>query len=111
MIFLNSGILHHVGAHRLHVHLARKLAAQGYMAFRFDLSGIGDSVIHMGLNSVVERSVSETQEAMDLLQSNLGADRFILVGLCTGADNGHRSPESAGGGGSEIRRSRHTNLV
>lgn len=90
MIFLNPGLLHHVGANRFHVHLARILAAQGYLAFRFDLSGIGDGIAQKGPSSVLERSVRETREAMDHIQSRLGVDHFVLVGLCTGADNGHR---------------------
>ena len=43
VIMLNSGILHHVGACRLHVKLARALAPVGYTVMRFDHSGIGDS--------------------------------------------------------------------
>ena len=32
-----------VGSHRLFVHLARSLAKQGIVVFRFDYSGAGDS--------------------------------------------------------------------
>ncbi|MCP4091457.1 MAG: hypothetical protein GY746_16965 [Gammaproteobacteria bacterium] len=90
VIFLNSGLLHHVGMSRFHVHLSRILAAQGYISFRFDLSGIGDSITQKGPSSVVERSINETREALDYIQSSLGVDHFVLFGLCTGADNGHR---------------------
>lgn len=83
--------MHHVGPNRLQVHLNRILAGEGFLAFRFDLSGIGDSEVRRGLSSVEERSVSEIQEAMDYLQSSYEIDHFVLVGLCTGADNSHRA--------------------
>ena len=41
VIILNSGIMHHVGACRLSVKLAREVAAKGLLAARFDYSGIG----------------------------------------------------------------------
>lgn len=94
LIFLNSGIMHHVGPNRLQVHLARILADDGYVAFRFDLSGIGDSESRKDFDAIEERSVREIREAMDYLQSSFGIDRFVLVGLCTGADNGHRAAVS-----------------
>lgn len=34
VILLNAGVLHRVGPHRLHVHLARRLAAAGHPADR-----------------------------------------------------------------------------
>ena len=34
VIFLNAGVLHRVGPHRLHVTLARRLAARGLPALR-----------------------------------------------------------------------------
>ena len=86
-IFLNSGILHHVGASRLYVRMARALAAQGHPCFRFDFSGIGDSEARRDTLSAAEAAVVEVREAMDLLAARkTGGDRFILVGLCSGAD-------------------------
>ena len=46
IIFLNSGLLPHIGPYRFNVKLARKFAKLGYNCFRFDLSGIGDSEKH-----------------------------------------------------------------
>ncbi|HHO68021.1 MAG TPA: alpha/beta hydrolase, partial [Gammaproteobacteria bacterium] len=43
LVFLNAGLLHRVGPYRMHVDLARQLAARGYASLRFDLSGRGDS--------------------------------------------------------------------
>src|SRR5215475_3162536 len=44
VIILNAGVLHRVGPHRLHVLLARRLAASGFTGLRLDLGGIGDSI-------------------------------------------------------------------
>src|SRR6185436_6886506 len=43
-IILNAGVLHRVGPHRLHVILARRIAASGLPSLRLDLGGIGDSI-------------------------------------------------------------------
>ena len=87
VVFLNSGILHHTGASRLYVRLARRLAALGHPSFRFDFSGIGDSEARRDTLGAAESAVVETREAMDLLASRKGGgDRFVLIGLCSGAD-------------------------
>lgn len=84
-ILLNAGLLHRVGPNRLYVELAQELAAHGFVTFRFDFSGIGDSDVR-GDSLPFEKSViSETQEAMDLLGRTRGMDRFVLMGLCAGA--------------------------
>ena len=87
-VMLNSGILHRVGASRLHVQLARALAAQGFTSLRFDFSGIGDSEVRRDALPIEERFVSESREAMDYLSSAIGTDHFVLGGLCSGADGG-----------------------
>lgn len=86
VVFLNSGILHHVGASRLYVRLARRLAADGHACLRFDFSGIGDSEARKDALPFVESAPIETREAMDLLQQKLGLSEFVLLGLCSGAD-------------------------
>ena len=43
VVLLNAGIVHRVGPNRMHVLLARALAAAGISSLRFDMSGIGDS--------------------------------------------------------------------
>ncbi|KAB2882946.1 MAG: hypothetical protein F9K40_23225, partial [Kofleriaceae bacterium] len=87
VIFLNAGVLHRVGPHRLHVNLARRLAARGISSLRLDLSGIGDSRSVPGSLSFRQSAVADTRAAMDQLGAELGARRFILFGLCSGADN------------------------
>ncbi|MHB1328113.1 MAG: serine aminopeptidase domain-containing protein [Gemmatimonadales bacterium] len=90
VILLNSGILHHVGASRLYVQVARRLATSGHAAFRFDFSGIGDSESRKDTLGAADSAVVETREAMDLLAARRGNDRFILFGLCSGADMGFK---------------------
>jgi pimeloyl-ACP methyl ester carboxylesterase len=85
VILLNSGIIHRVGPNRLYVTLARRLARSGFVVLRFDLSGIGDSVIRRDNLPFERSSVQETQEAMEYLVATRGVDRFLLAGICTGA--------------------------
>lgn len=87
LIILNAGVLHRVGPHRLHVHLARRAADVGVPALRLDLSGIGDSKSPRSDVSFRTQSVRDARAAMDLVSVKLGVNRFILFGLCSGADN------------------------
>ncbi|MCA2988077.1 MAG: hypothetical protein INH02_11670 [Gemmatimonas sp.] len=89
VILLNSGILHKVGACRLYVTLARRLAAAGVPTLRFDLSGLGDSDVRRDALGFEESAVAETREAMDHLATLRGWDTFQLAGLCSGADVAH----------------------
>jgi len=91
VILLNAGLLHHVGQNRMNVTLARHLADMGYSTFRFDFSGLGDSAVQNSTAAVRERNVSEVRDAMDFLQDTRAAKSFVLIGLCTGADNAHRA--------------------
>lgn len=90
MVFLNAGLLHHVGPNRLHVSLARRLSEVGLRSLRFDLSGIGDSGPRQDGLGRDESMVLETQEAMDSLAASHGVGRFVLFGICTGADQAVR---------------------
>jgi pimeloyl-ACP methyl ester carboxylesterase len=87
VLFLNAGVIHRVGPHRLHVVLARRLAAQGVTSLRLDLSGIGDSRSVPGSLSFRQSAVADVRAAMDRLAADLGSSRFVLFGLCSGADN------------------------
>jgi pimeloyl-ACP methyl ester carboxylesterase len=84
VLLLNAGVLHRVGPHRLHVILARQLAARGLTSLRLDLSGIGDSRSVPGSLSFRESAVVDTRAAMDRLAAD-GIGRFVLFGLCSGA--------------------------
>jgi len=84
-LFLNAGVIHHVGPNRLHVHLARHLAELGFLSFRFDFSSRGDSDARSDGLAFAEATVIESREAMDMLQKNHGCERFVLMGICSGA--------------------------
>lgn len=87
VVMLNSGIIHRVGANRMNVSLARRLAQAGFTVVRFDLSGIGDSEPRNDGLSPIEAVLADIREVLDALQASRGATRFILMGLCSGADH------------------------
>jgi len=84
-LFLNAGFLHRVGPKRLHVKVARALAEAGYPALRFDFSGLGESDARPDGMPYEERTIKETQAGKEALR-RFGAERFVLFGLCAGAD-------------------------
>jgi hypothetical protein len=86
VILLNAGLIHRVGPNRLHVLLARRLATRGVAAFRVDLSGRGDSDVRRDELSFMASGVAEVRAAMDRLQQLYGTKRFVLMGICSGAD-------------------------
>lgn len=84
-LFMNAGVTHHVGPNRLYVRLARAVAGQGFVAMRFDFSGLGDSAVRQDDLPVEKSVVVEAQQAMDLLKARRGIERFVLIGICSGA--------------------------
>jgi|RhiMetdeSRZDD1v2_1073273.scaffolds.fasta_scaffold28825_5 hypothetical protein len=90
VLFLNAGVLHRVGPNRVHVRLARELTREGFLCLRFDFSGLGDSRPRTDPLPFAQAVVKETSEGMDLLASSHGARTFLLVGMCSGADNALR---------------------
>jgi alpha-beta hydrolase superfamily lysophospholipase len=88
LCFLNVGANAHVGPHRMNVELAREFASRGYLAFRFDAAGLGESRAAQGVREnriYTKDSVADVVAAMTLLEKTRGARRFVLVGLCSGA--------------------------
>ena len=90
VILLNSGLLHRVGPNRLYVSIARKMASCGCVAVRFDLSGIGDSRSRTDGLPYEEGAILDTQAVMDHLSSTQNIRKFVLSGICAGADNAYR---------------------
>jgi len=86
VLILNSGVMHHVGTCRLSVKIARELAKSSILSIRFDFSGIGDSENRSGTQSFHETSIAEITEVMDYLENKRGISKFIVYGLCSGAD-------------------------
>jgi pimeloyl-ACP methyl ester carboxylesterase len=90
IILLNAGTVHRMGPHRLYVRMAREWARLGFHVFRVDISGIGDSPAETGTTENVcypPRHLVDVASAMDFLRTRLPIERFILAGLCSGADN------------------------
>jgi pimeloyl-ACP methyl ester carboxylesterase len=90
LVLLNAGIVHRSGPSRLYVEITRRLAARGYSSFRLDLAGIGDSDCRQEQLSDQEGNERDVRLAMDFVQSRIGTRRFILCGLCSGADIAHQ---------------------
>ena len=87
ILMFNGGPVHHVGPNRLYVTLARSLAAMGFACLRFDLEGLGDSVLRAPgreNHPYPDHATADAQAALDYLRG-LGYRRFIALGLCSGA--------------------------
>lgn len=91
LVVLNAGLVYRAGPGRLSVELARRAAAAGFPAFRFDLSGMGDSEPRVPLLQAIPSAVADTREAMDHLGLAHGFTRFVIAGLCSGAINAHHA--------------------
>jgi len=86
VVILNTGIAHRVGHHRMYVKMARDLAALGFLAFRFDFSGIGDSACRDDGLSPIEAHKADLSEALDWLTASCDVNEVVLIGLCAGAE-------------------------
>lgn len=91
VILLNAGIVHHAGPYRLNVVLARAFAETGFTVLRMDLPGIGDSEWPPSAANYEHQVVNDIQSAMDRIQADFAIGQFVLMGICTGADNAHRT--------------------
>jgi hypothetical protein len=74
---------------RFNVDLARQLASAGVASLRFDLSGLGDSVMPEGTLDDSARLLGDLKQAMDFMQSKCGSVSFVVVGVCSGTDGVH----------------------
>lgn len=85
VILLNAGLVHRIGPFRGSVALARALAAAGFAVLRYDQSGLGDSPVSSSTSE--DRRRNEANAAMNLLAQQCGVDRFVIGGICSGADD------------------------
>ena len=83
LVLPSAGLLPRSGPFRLHVELARRLAAHGVRTFRFDVPGVGESPRIPGWDA--RRAVLA---AIDHLAARHGCQRFVVGGLCSAADVG-----------------------
>ena len=86
VVILSTGVAHRIGHHRMYVTMARELAASGHLAFRFDLSGIGDSANRGNGLTPDEAHQADVSEALDWLTASCDVREVVLIGLCSGAD-------------------------
>lgn len=90
VLLFNVGANAHYGPHRINVKLARALVRQGVPTLRFDLSGVGDSAAADGALDYREQAVADLKAAMDHAQVQAGLQRFVVVGICSGAVHAYR---------------------
>jgi pimeloyl-ACP methyl ester carboxylesterase len=86
LLVLTAGRIHRVGPNHMYAELCRDAAAAGFFAMRFDFSGIGDSEPRKDFLPFHKSCVLEVQQAMDYLRRTANVERFVLVGLCSGAN-------------------------
>jgi alpha-beta hydrolase superfamily lysophospholipase len=84
ILLANAGSTHHVGPNRLYVFLARALAQAGFRVLRFDLPGLGDSIIE---DATTENDpyVASTQDVIAEAMAAMRSSAFVVTGLCSGA--------------------------
>lgn len=88
LVIFNAGLLHRSEPYRLPVEVARSLAAHGFSTLRLDLAGKGDSVARDNRVTNRESVALDWQGIQQGLDQYLGAGQtFVLMGLCSGADN------------------------
>lgn len=88
ILLLNAGATTRIGPGRLNVHLARRLAEEGFRSFRIDFQGLGDSIQPdptQENDSYAPTVFRDVQLAIDYLKSEHGVERCVLLGLCSGA--------------------------
>jgi len=90
VVFLNAGVNHRVGPNRLYVRIARRLAAGGTVALRFDLPGLGDSRVPPSSAGFTDAVIHSARAAMEVVSAASGVQQFIFIGLCSGADGALR---------------------
>ncbi len=91
ILLVNSGLLNRTGPFGQYVRMAREFALHGFSTFRFDLSGIGDSDRRNDNRSADEHAMQDIKEVMSFLEQQNNDKNFIIMGICTGADNAHRA--------------------
>jgi pimeloyl-ACP methyl ester carboxylesterase len=88
VLFLNAGGVRHTGPNRMWVEAARRHALRGITSLRLDLLGIGESGGEPVLDIpdlYQEELVDQVEAAIASLRSRFGFQRFVTIGLCSGA--------------------------
>lgn len=89
VLMLNAGGIYHVGWARMHVAMARRLAAQGVASLRLDLPGTGDAASWPGPRRMTfyDSMADHVRAALDWLEDQ-GHDELTISGACSGAHHG-----------------------
>lgn len=90
LILLNAGVTHKAGPFRLNVDIARHVAGHNINSFRFDVGGLGDSEKIQSSLTHEAAMMQDIGDALNLLELKYGTKRFIVIGLCTGAEHSHK---------------------
>ncbi len=93
VILLNAGAVGQIGPNRLHVLLARRLAAAGDLVMRLDVSGIGESRARAGAEENVvysEHAIQDVGVAVGWVR-RAGVTEVAVIGLCSGAYHGFKA--------------------
>jgi pimeloyl-ACP methyl ester carboxylesterase len=88
IVMVNAGSANRVGPNRLYVGLARQLNDAGFRCLRLDLSGLGDSVCpeaERENDPYPATAFRDIERTLRHLQTRLGVERVVLLGLCSGA--------------------------
>ena len=85
----NTGTDHRTGPGRLHVELARALAAAGHISLRMDKAGLGDSDLVPGRSA--HDFAPDLRAAMDALDGQVPAQGYIVIGFGSGAHDAHQA--------------------
>jgi hypothetical protein len=90
VVLLNAGAVRRIGPSRMWVEAARRWAAGGVPVLRLDLEAIGDSdgdetPYREDAALYTPAFVPQVIQAMDELQARGIGERFLLIGLCSGA--------------------------
>lgn len=91
LLLLSSGALPHTGPNRAWVEMSRRWAARGIPTVRLDLAGIGDAggddpELVTDESTYESWRIDDLRRVLDQLQTAGIAERFVLGGLCSGAN-------------------------
>jgi pimeloyl-ACP methyl ester carboxylesterase len=90
VVLVNAGPQRHIGPNRMWVEIARRWAASGVPTLRVDLGSIGEAggeeASYTATGALYAPSFTdEVVASLDAAAAATGAERFVVLGLCSGA--------------------------